>query len=342
MKIFLLLIIFMVRYQLYPQLISSAESDRLGKNVFCEDGKSYMLFFNPAGLYNIKSEINIDYHSLYPGLTDKTEFVNNTVYYVHNILGGGIGFGVNWFGVKNLYENHNMFVSYGRRLKNRNLSLGVKLRFLYESYKIDDNLRDNPVFKQTDKWFFPPALSFGMLYKYKLHKFGIVIDNIISPNIGFYTEEYLPREIKFGYGYEFNSIKILISFEQKFNVVQDYNIGGAIEYKFLVTKWLKIVPSTSLVFGSRNYDMLYLGLSFYTPRINVSLSYNTPLSTKIDVGNTYRISIGYKFYPEEILEEKVSKKEYDELYEERNRLVKEIEELKKKLKQKKLLNRNHS
>ncbi|MFQ3675777.1 MAG: LysM peptidoglycan-binding domain-containing protein, partial [Endomicrobiia bacterium] len=162
--------------------------------------------------------------------------------------------------------------------------------------------------------------------------FGIVIENINQPYVGFYTTETLPMELKLGYKYLLENLNFFATVGMINSIKTQNWFGVAVEYDFILFKILKLTPSLGINFGSDNYLMSYLGFLTQTEKFAMSYSISIDPLDKIGLIAQHKISFGYKFVPVPIENQTVTKTEYDNIVVERNKLVSQIERLKTEIK----------
>lgn len=311
----------------------SAEVDRIGKNVVCETEKAYQLFYNPAGLESVLvPEIFFDYNILFNNLTDGSKFINNTLGYSMKLKKHGFGIGINQFGLKDWYTKDTVVISYGTYIKKviPKIVAGIKLKLINEGYILDEYMIINPIFANfSSKIYF--SASVGIQYIRNNDILGLLIENINQPDIGFYISEVLPMEIKLGYKYSFDKLKLYTSVGIETNTKTDNEIGFAAEHDFVLFNTLKFVPSLGINFGSRNYFVTYTGFTLQTQKLGFSYSVQIDPLQKIDFISQHRISFSYKFIPVLLDKQTVAKTYYDELSLEREELLKQITDLKSEI-----------
>lgn len=326
-KLIVINLLFYCKTFLYGVENFSAENLRIFNSV-AKDSKIDGVFLNSASLWNIKvPEVLVTYNILYPNLTDNTEFINNSLAVVQKVLGGGLGFGFNQFGIKDWYIKNRLFFSYGRQLKEIFSKLAVGLKFICEeeTYNLDDYMKQNPIFLRN-KGISYYSVSLGGLYMFnELNYLGFSIDNITRPNVGIYTEENLPIKISIGYKYEYKNIEVLPTLQLEFSKVVDYVMALAFEYKFLLfNKKFKLSPSLGIGYGRKDYNSVNLGFGFYTSQISFNYGYAFSPLSKVNAGGIQAISLSYKFISQPLEEEKVPKKEYDKLLLEKQKLEEQL------------------
>ncbi len=292
------------------------------------------VFFNPSMLDNIKSpEICLTYNILYPKLTDETKFVNNNICFTKEIFDGGLGLGYVQFGIKDWYIKDMFVISYGHELKPYVEKLSLGLRFVYtkEEYSLDEYMKQNPLFKDGNNSV--GYFSLNLAAKYVLdtnNVLSLVVENLNQPNTAINTTDVLPLKLNFGYKYKYKKLNIMPELKTEISMLFDYIFGLATEYEFLFfNNKIKFVPTLSIEYGSREYNKILIGFEIKTAQISLVYGYNLSLTSKIDTGGLQYISLGYKFIPQPIEEEKVSKKEYEKLLLEKQQLEQQLEQIKK-------------
>lgn len=290
------------------------------------------VFLNPAMLYNTKSpELCLVYSILYPKLTDETKFVYNSICFVNKLFDGGLGIGYNQFGIKDWYTKDKFVFSYGRTIQPylSNFDFGIKLVYEKETYSLDDYMKTNPVFKKGNTVGY---FSLSLAARYVLNNnnvFTLVADNLNQPNTGLYTAETLPLVFNFAYKYKYKKLNISPAIKYEFSILTNYSFIVTTEYEFLVAKKAKFVPVLSIEYGSRELNKIFLGFEIKTSAVSINYGYNVSPMSKLDVGANQYIAVSYKFIPEPVEEEKVSKKEYDKLLAEKQQIEQQLEQLKK-------------
>jgi LysM repeat protein len=109
-------------------------------------------------------------------------------------------------------------------------------------------------------------------------------------------------------------------------------LGVACEYDVILFNILKLTPSIGINFGSDNYLMSYLGFNLQTEKFMLSYSINIDPLDKIGLIVQHKISFGYRFIPVPIENQTVLKSEYDNIVIDRNKLIEQIDALKKEIK----------
>ncbi|MCX7957164.1 MAG: LysM peptidoglycan-binding domain-containing protein [Endomicrobia bacterium] len=304
-----------------------AENFRLADSVALENPIG-SIFANPAGLSSTKvPEVLLTYNIMYPKLTDGTKFTNNGFGVIQGLLGGAIGLGFNQFGVIDWYMREQFVLSYGRTLREllSKLSLGLKIMYVKDTYSLDEYLKTSLVFAKGNNISFL-SISLGAKYLWnEILTIGISLDNINQPEVGFYTKEKVPLYLKSGIKYQYKNLSVYPNLNVYFSEYIDFVGSVSFDYKiYILKKRIKIVPSLSLGYGNRNYNEAILGFGVYTNQISINYGYSIPFISKIDTGSKQCISLSYKFLPLDLEEAKVSKKEYEKLLSEKQKLEEEI------------------
>lgn len=326
----IILFFYVASVNIYSLENLSAESMRLSDAVV-RDSSVDSIFFNPANLKDIKvPEVLVAYNVLYPNLTDNTEFINNSVAFAQRALDGGLGFGFNQFGIKDWYIKNKFLFSYGRQLKEffPKFTFGLKFIYAKETYNLDDYMKENPVFlKGSELSYF--SVSLGGVYMFNdFNYLGFRIDNLTQPEVGLYTKEKIPLSLSIGYKYEYRSMRLFPNLNFEFSKIIDYTATLAFEYRILLfNKKLKFSPSLGIGYGKKDYNNISLGFGLYTSQISFNYGYAFAPMSKVDTGATQCISLSYKFLPQPLEEEKISKKEYDRLLLEKQQLEEQLKNI---------------
>ncbi|MCX7716195.1 MAG: LysM peptidoglycan-binding domain-containing protein [Endomicrobia bacterium] len=291
------------------------------------------VFINPAWLSNLRSpEVMITYDILHPNLTDGTKFVNNTAGFVWKFYFGGVGVGVNQFGVKDWYIKDAFIFSYGGDFSFilPTLKIGVKLSYNQETYHLDEYMETNPVFSSGNKkeYF---GISIGCIYNLsKIGKFSVLIENLNQPDTGMYTKDILPLSLTSGVEYKYKKFKMYPTVKIELGEEINYDISLAVENDFLfLNNKIKFSPSIALGYGNREYNNVVLGFGLQTSQVSFHYGFKSQLLSNINTGAQQCISISYKFLPTFIEEEKVSKEEYEKLLSEKRQLEQQLQQIKK-------------
>jgi LysM repeat protein len=312
----------------------SADAERVGGNVISEFSKPYQIFYNPAGMYGISdSELFFDYGMLYPNLSDGSKFANNTLGITKNFRGHIVGFGFNQFGLKDWYTKDTIVLSYAKEVKKilPKIVLGTRINFINESYVLDEYMKRNPVFLNSNSKT-SLSLTFGGQYIKNDTVWGLVIENFNQPDVGFYTSETLPMEIKVGYKHSLGKLNFFANVGITNSVKLQNWFGLATEYSFILFKVLQFTPSFGINFGNDNYLMSYLGFLLGTEKFVLSYSIKIDPLSKIGFVVQNRLSFGYRFVGIPIEKQTVAKTEYDTIVLERENLISQIESLKAQIK----------
>lgn len=337
-KKYILLIFFIsmyseIIYSNYVESTYSAENLRVVNNV-AKDYTADSLFLNPALLNKVVvPEVFLTYNILYPNLTDKTEFVHYTAGMVSKLFIGGIGVGVNQFGVRDWYTRNKIVLSYGCDLTEylmKNLALGAKIEYNYEEYSLDEYMKENPVFLKGNNNSYISASLAVEYFTDKYGKVAAVVENINKPDTGISTTDVLPLVLNLGFSYSIKNLKFLPGVKLELGEKTDWTVTSAFEYKFLMFKnKINFLPSLGVAYGSRELNKIVLGFALNTTQLSFSYGLSVSLQNKLDIGNHQCVSVSYKFIPLPPEEEKVSKSEYDKLVEEKIKLQQELEQIKK-------------
>jgi len=210
------------------------------------------LTYNAAGaVYSSETSAVFTHIMPFMGL-DNVDYVMNYFSLVHP-LGKMNALGVSWSGMTftELYREDEISLCYSRDIvKDLSpylkeylpdlLSVGVKIKYLRNSFTLDERTENDRVFKNgTDCQ--TGAVDAGILAKIKtksgLFSAGAAIENINSPDMGLYSEDRVPRRFRGGLAYERQNAGVLeklvlssdISYRDSENKDANLNLSGGIE-----------------------------------------------------------------------------------------------------------------
>lgn len=257
------------------------------------------MIYNPAGLGQMYyRHAEFMYGKPYVGL----EGVDIEYYY----LAFGmkpvprISYGISYtnFTTRDLYREDTLSLAicytpkFSRRNRNFWYSAGMTLKMLYHGYEPDEYTIDDPVFSSgRDKYAL--SLDLGILTKfYNKLRIGLVVKDIVEPDVGLKDEDKVPYTLKLGssYFHRFAGYKFLYTIDFTYRN-QEYDIAGGIE-------WYVADENFRIRFGG-NLTELTSGINYgfdLTSKIFIEINYGFvfPIYIKDSYGS-HRISFGIKF-----------------------------------------------
>ncbi|MFA5858221.1 MAG: OmpA family protein [Elusimicrobiota bacterium] len=262
----------------------------------------FSVYYNPAGLGQMmRTEAAVSYATFFQGLTDKSAIALN--YYGFAVPMrtlksdyGSVGIGYYTFDVTNLYQESIFMFGFGKDMGpiiNIPVSLGITAKNITIKYGQDEYTESNPVFTsgyaktQT-------TVDIGGLYNIsKEIMFGFNILNITQPDMGLYSANKLPMQIKAGVGYRLA--------DSSFGI--DLLYATAVSINLGVEKWFAkntVGIRGGVGLGSQDYKVFNLGASYYFPRMDLgrlALDYgwHYPLSGLKETMGTHWVTLRVLF-----------------------------------------------
>ncbi|MFH0948093.1 MAG: hypothetical protein V1833_03745 [Elusimicrobiota bacterium] len=337
--VFLLLLLFPIPYTLYPafdELSIGARPQGLGGAFTAVADDANALFYNPAGISNLKkSEFTSNYGRLFIGLDDDSAIGSSFIGYAHPTDKYGTA-GISWYNLSlyNLYDETSIALSYAYPL-DKYVSAGVTVKNLSKKFGSDqytecainqtgletrldkEGVAGDPVFDNGKKSSVITG-DVGVYYSYSRNiSIGVSAKNITQPDIGLTNVDELSAVYSGGFAYK--SDGYLFSFETV-NKQRDMNFLTGAE-KWFSRKNIAIRGGMSL--GSRRFRTISVGSSLRFDNFSFDYAFLWPLSGIKDTLGTHKIALNIKFG-----KQKISKEEYDLLTEREAKL--KAEEAEKK------------
>ncbi len=272
---------------------------------------SNTMFFNPAGLANIKTYDACAMHAgLFTGL-DEVSIGLSLVSFAMPLHNSG-GAGISWtnLNARDLYNENAFTVAYGHRFL-PNLSGGVGLKYLGQGYTLDRYAEEDEVFKDGD---YSDAFTadLGLLYKPQsditLALSGI---NVIPADIGRQYEDIVPTVIRAGAAYRIPNMVIMDQLPVR-NIVTAVDFSwrfqdwGDTEDKLTVNMgveaWLldEMLPvRAGADLSGSGIKNIALGTGFLKEisevEMSIDYSFMLPVNSVRDTYGSHRVSLSGKF-----------------------------------------------
>lgn len=296
-----------------------------GWTAFSDD--AYGLYYNPGGPgFADIPEIALEFGRMHLGLKDGSNLSDGYIGYVSPLKNdkGTLGFAWLNFSLVGYYSENRLIFSYSRKLR-EDLSVGISLKPLYQTYTMDDYTRIDPVFNygsRNSNMVF--GIDQGVLWKfYPDYLAGLSLRNINQPNIGLLTNEQLPMTINLGVAYrrDYKRLNLLnIGIDLGYSD-GDFKTHAGVEKWFSKGQW---GIRCGFGFGSNQYYDLSAGGSFKFELSQIDYSMTLPMSGIKDTIGTHKISLTYRFG-------KVETFDLEKYRAERKELQNKIKELEYKL-----------
>jgi len=302
----------------YDDLGVSARVMGLGNAYTAVADDAYSVYYNPAGLAQLpRPEFGTAYAKLYPGLSDNSNLQNTFLVYATPLEGGrqgGLGFGLDYFSLDNLYHETSLYASYGRDLLPGilpdKLYGGLSLKYLNRGINpgslanapVSDtgqilNGEVDPVLQNTSKTNID--LDLGFLYKLDPRwTLGLTVQHLLEPNIAFgSTPDPLDRNYKLGASYR--TPFALLSGEIDDETAPDYSREEIAT--FAAEKWLPTLQfgtfgiRGALSAGTQQYRALSVGLSYKIYKMEFDYGMSVPFGGIANMYGTQRIGLTFFF-----------------------------------------------
>ena len=202
---------------------------------------------------------------------------------------GTFGLGYQNFALSDHYQESAYYLSFGRSPSAR-WSWGVNLKYLVESYVMDEYLVRSPVFDYGNKTGVTAfSGDIGMLYNILPRLFlAASIKDINEPNLGLLETDRLPATVRLGLGWKQKDLNWDVDLVSRRNLY--YEAAG-------VEKW--IVPLFALrgglMIGGNNYMAPGMGFSFNLGSAQIDYAFQYPLGGIKDTSGNHRMSFVYRF-----------------------------------------------
>ncbi len=302
----------------YDDLGVSARVMGLGNAFTAVADDAYSVYYNPAGLALLpRPEFGTAYAKLYPGLSDNSNLQNTFLVYAKPLDGGrqgGLGVGLNYFSLDNLYHETSLYASYGRDLLpgllSHKLYGGLSLKYLNRGINpgsladapVSDtgqilNGQSDPVLQNTSKS--NVDMDLGLLYKLAPRwTLGLDVQHLFEPNIAFGSSpDPLERNYKLGAAYK--TPFALLSGEVDDMMAPDYSREEIAT--FAAEKWLPTLTfgtfgiRGALSAGTQQYRALSFGLSYKIYKMEFDYGMQVPFGGIADIYGTQRIGLTFFF-----------------------------------------------
>ncbi len=315
-------------YGAFDELNIGARPQGLGGAFTAISDDANALFYNPAGLSNLKkAELTSNYGRLFMGLDDNSSIGSSFVGYAHPTEKYGTP-GISWYNLSlsNLYDETAIALSYSYPFS-KYISAGASVKNLSRAFGSDDytktainttgdeiRLEGDPVFDNGKKSQVITG-DVGLFYSYSRNiSIGISAKNITKPDIGLMNTDKLSAVYRGGFAYKGDDY--LFSFETV-SKDSDINILTGAE-KWFSQKNIAIRGGLSL--GSRRWRTISIGSSIRFDNFSFDYAFLWPLSGINDTLGTHKIALNIKFG-----KQKITKEEADLLKEREAKLKAEAE-----------------
>ncbi|MCS7231307.1 MAG: hypothetical protein RMJ67_04130 [Elusimicrobiota bacterium] len=260
------------------------------------------LVYNPAASYYIESpEILVEYENLLPSIR-KSLSLNR------QLLGGVIpvnlksdklciGLSLAQFNSE-IYKENIYYALVSKDItplllkvpsKDIKVSLGIKLKYLSFLYPSSELLSSDPLFENFGREKSVFSFDLGVFYTTKdIYHYGLVINDVLEPNVGIKDISYLKRRVLLGFAYKHNitdkNITLLPSLGVRnyFNRT-DISFGCEVIYK-----------NSYFLRGTYSNWNVAVGVGYEYKNL-VQINYSYVILNELNTFGGHYVSLNYKF-----------------------------------------------
>jgi hypothetical protein len=285
---------------------------------------AYAIYYNPAGLNNIKyPEFASTYGKMLMGLDDKSNLGNSFLAYTHPLEGdvfndffgskkiGTLGIAWQEFKLNRLYKENALYISYAHMIAEK-FGFGINIKNLrrefgsdqYTENAIDQNGNalgsKDPLFNNGKS---KSAMGIDMGAQASLgrnddYAFGLALININQPDLALGdSADRLPLTIKFGFQYKNPIVNFSMDYVRKksLQTITDNVFSAGVE------KWMETASignfglRSGFGLGTRNFRSLSCGASYRIHAIQFDYGFVMPLAGIENTMGSHRVSMSFRF-----------------------------------------------
>ncbi len=278
----------------------------------------YAIYYNPAGLAQLEGpEASVAYSALYVGLTDGSNLGVQQAAYAQPLGKGGRygsgGFMYQRFGLDSLYDEQEIFFSYGKSVfkseTKGQLYLGLNAKYLDRSFSQDAQSATgcsgfqcgegaNTVLSGKSNATAPSA-DLSALYRFPDKKIqtGLDLQNVNSPNVAFSGTDKVSPSAHWGTTYKTTWMNIDGEIDEDPDPAGGYDTDAiaAAERYFPTLEFGTFGFRGSLGYGSRQWEQITLGLSYRLDKFQVDYGFMMPVSGIPGTSGTHRVDLTFNF-----------------------------------------------
>lgn len=278
----------------------------------------YAIHYNPAGLYQLdRPELSVAYSKLYTGLSDGSDLGTSQLLYAHPISQGNKGtWGVGWerFALTGLYSEQTLEGSYGRKVwtssEGGQLATGVNLKYLTHSFSVPGEassacnngqcgLGTDPVLSGATSKSTPDA-DLGFIYRFPRRlQMGLMIQHLLSPDVGFGSSDKLQRSYDLGLAYKSLWLNLVGEMKMVPNALggtdRDMIIGAERFFPTLDYGSFGLRGSVGYGLSSSDWRQLTMGASYRINKIQTDYAFILPVGGVQGQSGSHRISLTFHF-----------------------------------------------
>ena len=254
----------------------------------------HSIYYNPAGLSQLtRKEFTSGYGKLYWGLDDGSSLGNIFVGYAHPLERlGGIGAGWLSMGLRGLYREDTLSVSYGNKVFG-SLSAGLTFKVLSKRYDSNQYTKSDTLFQEKGYSRVGISGDLGLLYNLAGNVFsGLSITDIIRPKMNLKDEgDRIPLGVRIGVAYRDRINLINLALDAVYEA-QELDVCAGAE-KWFSGKSLGVRGGIDV--GSNGWRSFSLGGSCQVSRFEIDYVFIYPLSGLKGTYGSHRFSVTLRF-----------------------------------------------
>jgi tetratricopeptide (TPR) repeat protein len=276
----------------------------------------YAVYYNPAGLAQLeRPQVSMSYSKHHVGLSDGSDLGTTELSYAHPLKKGrwgGLGTAYHRFALDSLYNESQLYVSWGKRVWRRpsggQLLAGLSMKYLTRGFSAGDEA-SNAMNQLNATGQADPVLSgesgtsaididAGFLYRFpRRFQVGLMIQHLNEPDVGFAGSDKLGRNVRLGLAYK--SLWMNLTGEFRMDSApdgsKDKDVVLAAERFFPTLTMGQFGVRSSLGFGSRQWKQLTMGFSYRINKIQADYGFVLPIGSVKGTVGTHRVALGFHF-----------------------------------------------
>ncbi|MHB9155471.1 MAG: LysM peptidoglycan-binding domain-containing protein [Endomicrobiales bacterium] len=202
---------------------------------------------------------------------------------------GTFALGLRYFSLSGYYRETAYYLSYGRQVGER-WAWGASLKYLQESYSVDDYLKASPVFDYGKKdGVGNVSVDAGVLYNLSPNFFlGASVSDINQPNLGLKENDRLPFTGRLGVAWKEKNISWALD-----TVFRDKRLYYSTGFERYLNHLFGV--RMGLGYGGQEYFNIAGGFSLNLYRVQLDYVFQYPLAGLRDIAGTHRMSLLFRF-----------------------------------------------
>ena len=318
LSIFIILCAAQGAFAAFEDMQPGTEAKSIGCAVVAKQKKAYSIFYNPAGLGGMNYfEISSGYGRALMGLSDSSSIGDAYMFFAFPVKGTGT-LGIGWTNttLASAYQEHEIIASFGKDI-NEWLCAGVNIKALYKGFSPDAYTVIDPLFTNNGYNKLNLSVDFGLQLRLPSDPFtfGLVFQNVNSPDMALTNGDPVPLSIRAGVGYVSNIWEAELDWQMrgKENV---FMFGGKAD---ILKK--NLVFDGGFIIGTQGLKEVDAGFQIGTSSLDFCYTFRLPMGGINGTSGSHDIGLSFRFGSEmpvfedeksiEILEKNAEKLEAD-------------------------------